>query len=175
MAEPIVHLELQPGAGQQVEGGGRDEGVSGQELTAHAARVGLGDRRLGFRVGQLDRDVPSESTSDAPHQRALLVVVGPVCRPSRQVVDRRVRDPGSARRQVCGAARVVQIPLAQPGAKTDQGEDAQRLRETGPPEPPVGPLGESGEHSGEKPSFHRFSSPTPCMSRRDGVALITES
>src|SRR2546427_6405718 len=40
VAQPVVHHELQPGRGQQIEALGRNKLVAGQQLAADGARVG---------------------------------------------------------------------------------------------------------------------------------------
>jgi hypothetical protein len=58
VAEPVVHLELDPGAGEQVERRRRDELLPGEELAADEAWVRLERVRLRLRV--LQGNVPPE-------------------------------------------------------------------------------------------------------------------
>ena len=141
VAEPVVHLELDPRAGQQVERRRRLELVARQELAADQARVRVEDRlgRLGFRVPE--RDVAAEPAALRPHQRIVEVVVRAVdrARVELALVRRRRRAVGLA------AAGVVEVLLAQPVAQADQRQQADGHRQAVPPDPLVDLLGEAVE------------------------------
>ena len=95
VAEPVVHLELDPGSGDQVERRRRLELVARQELTADQARVRIENRLRRFAFGVAERDVPAEAAALAAHQRVAEVV--------ERAVDR-ARGRGSARRVGCGSS-----------------------------------------------------------------------
>ena len=86
VAEPVMHLELDPGAGEQVEGRRRDELLACQELEADPPRVGLEQTVVRIGKGMLGRDVATEAAAEPSHQRILEVVVRAVDRAGGQVV-----------------------------------------------------------------------------------------
>src|SRR5207244_2366713 len=60
MAQPVMHLELDPGGGKDVETRRRQESLAGEELTADGARVGLQDLRRRLRLAGRGWDVAAE-------------------------------------------------------------------------------------------------------------------
>ena len=97
VAEPVVHLELDPRAGEQVERRRGNELLPRQQLAADGARVRLERILLAHRV--LERDVAAETAAETAHQRVVEVVERPVERAGGQVV------AGGRRRRACRAAR----------------------------------------------------------------------
>src|SRR6266511_4205093 len=85
VAEPVVHLELDPRTGEQVERRRRLELVAGQQLPADEARVRLEQLVLGLEGGGLEGDVAPEAAAEAAHQRLVEVVEGAVQRSRGQM------------------------------------------------------------------------------------------
>ena len=104
VTEPVVHLELDPRAGEQVERRRRDELLARQQLAADRARVRL-ERVLLLRGG-LERDIATEAAPEAPHQRVLEVVEGAVERARGQVA-RVVVDARLVERPATGVEEVL--------------------------------------------------------------------
>ncbi len=156
VAEPVVHLELEPRAREDVERRRRDEPLARQELAADHPRVRLQDRRLRLRPGVLERNVAAEARADASHQRVLEVVQGAVDRSHR-------REAGvtcllEQLRPGLGKSGVVQVPLAKAIPEPDQRQHADRERQAVPPPLPVEQVADrhqrSREHDGAR-SNHR--------------------
>ena len=151
VAEPVVHLELDPRSGEQVERRRRLELVACQELAADQARVRVEDLFgcLGFRVPE--RNVAAEPAALRPHQRIGEIVVRAVdrARVELALVRRRRRAVGLA------AARVVEVLLAQPVTQADQRQQADGHRQAVPPDPLVDLLGEAVEERREPRAWHR--------------------
>ena len=101
VAQPVVHLELDPGPGQQVERGRGLEGLAREEPAADQPRVRVEQPLRIVRVGVLQRHVSPEPAPERAHERIVEVVVGAVDHPRTQVAARR-RDPRTA---ACRAAR----------------------------------------------------------------------
>ncbi|SHT80829.1 Uncharacterised protein [Mycobacteroides abscessus subsp. abscessus] len=80
MAEPVVHLELNPRRRKCVEGCRRYECVSGEQTTANRPRVGLHQAIGRFRKGLIQRCIASESAAHRPHEWVIEIVVGAVNR-----------------------------------------------------------------------------------------------
>ena len=141
VAEPIVHLELDPGAGEQVERRRRLKLLAGQQFPADESRARLEQPVLRLAHGRLERDVAAEAAAEAAHQRVVEVVERPVERSRVQ----EARVDGDVRPVERSAARVVEVHRAQTVAEPDQGEQAERPREPVPAVAPVELLGGVGE------------------------------
>ena len=141
VAEPVVHLELDPRAGEQVQRRRRDELVPRHQLAAHRPWVRLEELVGRVRVGLGQRHVATEAAAEAPHQRLLEVVEGAVER-SRGQVPRLVAAGG--RPVVRAPAAVVEVLCAQAVSDPDQGEHRDRLRHLVPAEAVVESLGRRG-------------------------------
>ena len=139
VAEPVVDLELEPRAGEDVHDRGGLELVAREQLAADEARVRLEQARQLLGVRAVDRDVAAEAGADHPHRRLPEVVVAPVDRPG--VVWAAV---GAGLR--ASGARVVEVLLAQPCAETGEREDTERQRQAIPAEAPV----ERGRRRGQQ-------------------------
>ena len=126
VVEPVVHLELDPRAGEQVQRRRGDELVAGQKLARDDARVRLERVRLAHRLVQ--RHVPPEAAAEAAHQRVVEIVVRAVERARGQVA-RVIGDVGLVERPAAG---VVEVLLAQHVAQADEDEHRDRLRELVP-------------------------------------------
>ena len=84
VAEPVVHLELEPRGREHVQRRRRLELVAGQQLAADDARIRLQQRRQRIRVRAVERHVAAEAGADAAHRRIVEVVPAAVeraCRP----------------------------------------------------------------------------------------------
>ena len=131
MAEPVVHLELEPGAGEDVHDRGRLELVARQQLAADEARVRLEQARQRLRIRALERDVAAEARADHPHRRAARG------RCSSRRWSRASCGPPSAAGLGAAGAGVVEVLLAQAGAEADEREHAERPRQPVPAEAAV--------------------------------------
>ena len=91
VAEPVVHLELEPCSGEDVDDRGGLELLARQQPAADEARVRVeqAGQCLGVRVPE--RDVAAEARADHPHRGAAEVVVAPVRRRARRAGRRRGR------------------------------------------------------------------------------------
>ena len=149
VAQPVVHLELDPGPGQQVERGRRLEAFAREEPPADEARVRVEQPLRLVRVGVLERHVPPESAPERAHQGVVEVVVGAVQHPRAEVSG----DVGVLERRLVElpAAGVVEVLRAQPVAKADQDRDGGHRRQPRPAERPVDLLGEVGDKPGQLP------------------------
>ena len=118
VTEPIVDFELNPGGGQQVQGGGRLKFGARQQSFTDQSGAGGQELVVGFGVGLRDGHVAPEPAADRAHQRIAEIVELTRARPTRPVVT----DVGLARVGVIGvpAAGVVQVEFAQPAAQADQ-------------------------------------------------------
>ena len=130
MAEPVVHLELEPRAGEDVDDRGGLELVARQQPAADEARVRIEQAGQLLGVGVPERDVAAEAGADHPHRRAAEVVVAPVGRP------RVVRAAVAGRLRAAGPG-VVEVLLAEPRPEAGQREDAERQRQPVPAEATV--------------------------------------
>jgi hypothetical protein len=141
MAEPVVHLELNPRRGEQIEGWGWDELAPGEQLLGHHARIRVEQFRfrLGIRVGE--RDVSAEAGPEAPHRR-----VADVVPPARERADVQVGRP---RRRRLDEPRVRKVALPKLVAQADQRQDRERSRQPGPANPPIDSRGERNEKACE--------------------------
>ncbi len=159
VAEPVVNLELEPRAGEDVHDRGGLELVAGEKLAADEARARLEQSRQLLGIRAVDRDVAAEAGADHPHRRLPEVVVAAVDRP------RVVRAAVRAGLRAAGA-RVVQVLLAQPCAEPGEREDAERQRQAIPAEAPV----ERGRRRGQQlrqpgSQMSSFTSASPQASR----------
>ena len=136
VAEPVVHLELDPRAGEEVERGRRDELLARQQLTADRTRVRL--ERVLLPDGVLERDVAAEAAAEAPHQGVFEVVERAVERACGQVA-RVVVDARLVERPATG---VVEVLGPQDVPQSDQHGHRERQRQLVPAVPPVQLLGE---------------------------------
>ena len=159
VAEPVVHFELEPRAGEDVHDRGGLELVAREQLAADEARVRLEQSRQLLGIRALDRDVAAEAGADHPHRRLPEVVVAAVDRPGvvRAAVGAGLRASG---------ARVVEVLLAQPCAETGEREDTERQRQAIPAEAPV----ERGRRRGQQlrqpgSQASSFTSASPQASR----------
>ena len=125
VAEPVVHLELEPRAGEDVDDRGGLELVARQQPAADEARVRVEQAGQLLGVGVPERDVAAEARPDHPHRGAAEVVVAPVRRP------RVVRAPVLGRLRAAGPG-VVEVLLAQPSPEAGQRVDAERPAAAGP-------------------------------------------
>jgi hypothetical protein len=145
VAEPVVHLELDPGAGQEVQRRRRRELVARQQAAADEAGVWFEQRLVGLGPGELERDVPPEACVERAHLRVVEVVVRPVIGPRREVVAGVLVRLGSAP----ALARVVQVLLPEPAPEADERQDRERQRKAVPPQPPIQPCRGSVERRRE--------------------------
>ena len=103
VAQPVVHLELDPGPGQQVERGRGLEALAREEPPADQARVRVEQALRLLRVGVLQRHVPPEAAPERAHQRIVEVVVRSVEHPRAEVagdvgiLERRLVERAAAR------------------------------------------------------------------------------
>ena len=130
VAEPVVHLELEPRAGEDVHDRGGLELLAREQPAADEARVRLEQAWQRLGVGVPERDVAAEARADHPHRGAADVVVAPVRRPRvmRAAVGRRLRAtrPG-----------VVEVLLAELSPEAGEREYAERQRQPVPAEATV--------------------------------------
>ena len=149
VAQPVVHLELDPGAGQQVERGRRLKAVAGEEPPADQARVRVEQPLRLLGVGVLERHVAPEPAPQRAHQGIVEVVVRAVHHPRAEVApDVGVLEGGLVE---LSAAGVVEVLRAQPVAEADQDRDGGDRRQPRPTEGPVDLLGEVGDKLGQLP------------------------
>ena len=85
VAEPVVDLELDPRAREQVQGRCRLELLAREQLTADETRARVEHRVGRLPVGVGKRHVAPETTAEAAHERIVEVVEGSVERPCGQV------------------------------------------------------------------------------------------
>ena len=149
VAQPVVHLELDPGPGQQVERGRGLEALAREEPPADQPRVRVEQPLRLVRVGVLQRHVPPEPAPERAHERVVEVVVGAVEHPRTQVA----ADVGILEGRLVErpAARVVEVLVAQPVAQPDQDGDRGDRRQPRPAERPVDLLGRVGDKLRELP------------------------
>ncbi len=146
VAEPVVHLELDPGSGEQVERRRGLELLAGQELAADQARARVEHRVGRLPIGERERHVAAEAAPEAAHQRVVEVVersVEGACRQVAVVVVDRWHVERSA-------ARVVEVLVAQPLTEADQGQKPGWKRELVPADAPVERVGRAAEERGER-------------------------
>ncbi len=139
MAEPVVDLELDPRAGQEVERRRRLELLPREQLAADRPRVRIEERVRRLRVRVLQRDIPSEAAAEAAHQRIVQVVVRAVQRAGGLVALMR-RHVRPVERPAPG---VVEVLLPQPVAQPDQHGNRQGQRQLGPADPPIDLFGDA--------------------------------
>ena len=155
MAEPVVHLELEPGAGEDVDDRRRLELLAREQPRADEARARLEQPGQRLRVGAVERDVAAEAGADHPHRRAVEVVVAPVG-------GARVLRPPSGPPSRAAGAGVVEVLLAQARAQADEREHAERPRQPVPAEAAVERPGRRGQQLRE-PEGQATSSPARRM------------
>ena len=142
VAEPVMHLELDPGGGEDVQRRRRVEGLARQQLRAHDPRVRRQEGLLRLRIGVRQRNVAAEPAADAPHGRVGEIVEGPVDRPvQRPAVARRRHDIPDR----CGRVGVVEIFPTQLVAEAREDHEAQRPGQLVPAEPPIDGAGYPSE------------------------------
>ncbi len=163
VAEPVVHLELEPGRREHVERGRGDEGVAGQKLATDEPRVRLEDLGQLLGPGLVYRHVAPESAADAAHERLPEVVERPVDRPRRR--PRRVRGPQQKLVRSRGEAGVVEVAFAQTGAEAHERENAERAWEAMPPHRAIDGVSTGGQELGEErwQAATPFKSPEPAL------------
>src|SRR5258708_20162759 len=71
MREPVVHIELKPCRREEVQRGGRDESVAGQEPAAHGARVRGQQDVVSWHNRSLHSKVAPEAAARPTHLRHL--------------------------------------------------------------------------------------------------------
>ena len=126
VAEPVVYLELDPRAREQVERRRRDELLAREQLAADRPRIRL--ERIPFAHGVLERHVAAEAAAEAAHQRVVEVVERPVQRAGRHVSGVIV-DVWPVERPAAG---VVEVLPAQHVAQADEDEHRKRQRQLVP-------------------------------------------
>src|SRR5260370_16371538 len=67
MREPVVHIELKPCRREEVQRGGRDESVAGQEPAAHGPRVRSQQDVVSWHNRCLHWNVPPQPPPRPPH------------------------------------------------------------------------------------------------------------
>ena len=130
VAEPVVHLELEPRAGEDVHDRRGPELVAREQAAADEARIRVEQARQRLGMGAVERDVAAEAGSDHPHRRAVEVVVAPVGRAG--VAGAAVRIGLRA-----AGAGVVEVLLAQADPEADERRYAEQPRQPVPAEAPV--------------------------------------
>jgi hypothetical protein len=136
VAEPVVHLELQPCRGEEIEASRRLEGVAREQAPADRARAGLEQRRLRVGAGEPERKVAPEARAGRAHGRL------------REVVEAAIDGAGAQHAGIAPAAMrrarrhrpaggIVQIVLAQLLAQSKQVEHAHQGRQPVPGNHPV--------------------------------------
>ena len=149
VAQPVVHLELDPSPGQQVERRRGLEGLAREEPAADEPRVRVEQPLRIVRVGVLQRHVSPEPAPERAHERVVEVVVGAVDHPRTEVA----ADVGILERRLVErpAARVVEVLRAESVAQPDQDGDRGDRRQPRPAERAVDLLGRIGDKLRELP------------------------
>ncbi|GJE46879.1 hypothetical protein AEGHOMDF_6088 [Methylobacterium soli] len=141
VAQPIVHHELDPGRGEDIQVRDFLERAAREQPVADQARARLEQRRRRFPEGLIERHVAAEAGARHAHPGFREVVEAPISRPRRANI-----EPGGVGRGRRHGLGVGEIADPHQGAMTDDHRDRDQER---PAVPGLDPAGAQGQPADE--------------------------